>query len=65
MVLGQGCMHSHRVNGRGVTHGGADLELRPRRERRVERKHGGDGYFGEKKRLWRIYGLFFPLLEMK
>lgn len=29
MVLGQGCMHSHRVNGRGVTHGGADLELRP------------------------------------
>lgn len=29
MALGQGCMRSHRVNGRGVTHGGADLELRP------------------------------------
>ena len=43
----------------------AGLELRPRREGRVERKPGGDGCFGEKKRLWRIYGAFFPLLEMK
>ena len=43
----------------------AGLDLRPRREWRVERKHGGDGCFAEKKRLWRIYGVFFPLLEMK
>ena len=28
VALGQGCMRSHRVNGSGVPHGGADLELR-------------------------------------
>lgn len=61
-------LHPALLQGPGLSHSdqpSADLELRPRRERRVERKHGGDGYFGEKKRLWRIYGLFFPLLEMK